>query len=250
MYLQRILDNSTNTKGYSIEELEAKAKEGIPALMNSRTTPKAVGFEQVTDSRPWYTKSGRLEFYREEEEFIEAGENLPVHREPVDSTFYEPNVIVAPAHEAIRCSRPEQYGVDPGDLSSETRCARNVVKSWSELKASAHPLAFKGFKFIFHTPKYRHGAHTTPIDTDMVAVLFGPFGDLHRHDKRSPFVTEGYVDMNPLDAMELNIQDGDYVWIDPDPRTDPSEVGRKTRGTTSFPGCFAGPDTTLKLQEG
>ena len=234
VYLQRILDNSTNTKGYSIEELEAKAKEGIPALMNSRTTPKAVGFEQVTDSRPWYTKSGRLEFYREEEEFIEAGENLPVHREPVDSTFYEPNVIVAPAHEAIRCSRPEQYGVDPGDLSSETRCARNVVKSWSELKASAHPLAFKGFKFIFHTPKYRHGAHTTPIDTDMVAVLFGPFGDLHRHDKRSPFVTEGYVDMNPLDAMELNIQDGDYVWIDPDPEDRPFRGWEKNQRDYEF----------------
>ena len=30
-----------------------------------------------------------LGFYREEDEFIEAGENLPVHREPVDSTFPE-----------------------------------------------------------------------------------------------------------------------------------------------------------------
>jgi nitrate reductase alpha subunit len=101
IYLQRVLDHSTNTKGYRFTDLEAKAKEGVPALMNSRTTPKAVGYEQVTDSRPWYTKSGRLEFYREENEFIEAGENLPVHREPVDSTFYEPNVIVAPKHEAI-----------------------------------------------------------------------------------------------------------------------------------------------------
>ena len=32
--------------------------QGVPALMNSRTIPKAVGYEQVTDSRPWYTKSG------------------------------------------------------------------------------------------------------------------------------------------------------------------------------------------------
>ena len=30
-----------------------------------------------------------------------------------------------------------------------------------------------------------------PIDTDMIAVLFGPFGDLHRQDKRSPFVSRG-----------------------------------------------------------
>jgi len=221
VYLQRILDHSTNTKGYKIEELEAKAKEGIPALLNSRTTPKVVGYEQIQDSRPWYTKSGRLEFYREENEFIEAGENLPVHREPVDSTFYEPNIIVAPKHEAIRPDEPEKYGVKREDLSCEVRCGRNVVLTWAEAKKTKHPLAKDGFKFVFHTPKYRHGSHTTPIDTDMVAVLFGPFGDLHRHDKRSPFVTEGYVDINPEDARELGVEDGDYVWLDPDPEDRP-----------------------------
>jgi nitrate reductase alpha subunit len=221
VYLQRILDFSTNTKGYSFADLHEKAKQGIPALMNSRTTPKAVGYEQITDSRPWYTKTGRLEFYREEDEFIEAGENLPVHREPVDSTFYEPNVIVAPKHEAIRAAGPEQYGVKSDDLSCETRCGRNVVKTWQETKNSPHPLAKDGYKFVFHTPKYRHGSHTTPIDTDMVAVLFGPFGDLYRHDKRAPFVTEGYVDINPADGKSLGVEDGDYVWIDPDPEDRP-----------------------------
>ena len=49
---------------------------------------------------------------------------------------------------------------------------------------TVHPLAKDGYKFVFHTPKYRHGAHTMPIDTDMVAMLFGPFGDIYRHDKR------------------------------------------------------------------
>lgn len=222
VYLQRILDFSTNTKGYRFTDLEAKAKAGVPALMNSRTSPKAVGYDQVTDSKPWYTKSGRLEFYREENEFIEAGENLPVHREPVDSTFYEPNVIVAPAHEAIRATGPEAYGVTRDDLSCETRCGRNVVLSWAEAKQTKHPLMKDpAFRFIFHTPKYRHGSHTTPIDTDMIAVLFGPFGDLYRHDKRSPFVTEGYVDINPSDAKELGVEDGDYIWIDPDPEDRP-----------------------------
>ena len=134
VYLQRVLDHSTNTKGYDIHDLVAKAHDGVPALMNSRTNPKSVGYEQVTDSRPWYTKSGRLEFYREEAEFIEAGENLPVHREPVDSTFYEPNVIVAPKHEAIRAAGPEQYGVALDDLKCDVRCGRNVVKTWAELK--------------------------------------------------------------------------------------------------------------------
>jgi len=221
VYLQRIVGASTCTKGYEFADLEAKAKDGVPSLMMTRTNPKAVGYEQVTDSRPWYTKSGRLELYREESEFIEAGENLPVHREPIDSTFYEPNVIVAPQHEAIRPAGPEDYGVARDDLSCDVRQGRNVVRTWAETKATAHPLAKDGFKFVFHTPKYRHGSHTTPIDTDMVAILFGPFGDIYRHDKRMPFVTEGYVDINPSDAKDLGVEDGDYVWIDSDPSDRP-----------------------------
>jgi nitrate reductase alpha subunit len=234
VYLQRVLDHSTNTKGYKFTDLEAKALEGVPALMNSRTTPKAVGFDQLTDSTPWYTKSGRLEMYREENEFIEAGENLPVHREPVDSTFYEPNIIVAPKHEALRPDGPEKYGVKRDDLSCETRCGRNVVYSWAEAKKTAHPLMKDGFKFIFHTPKYRHGSHTTPVDVDMIAVLFGPFGDLHRRDKRMPFVTEGYVDINPNDARELGVQDGDYVWIDPDPEDRPFRGWKENKKDYEF----------------
>lgn len=221
VYLQRILDFSTNTKGYNFSELHEKALNGVPVLMNSRTTPKNVGYDQVEDALPWYTKSGRLEFYREEDEFIEAGENLPVHREPVDSTFYEPNVIIAPPHEAMRPATPESYGVERGDLTSENRCGRNVVYTWAEAKSHPHPLIKDGYKFIFHTPKFRHGSHTTPIDTDMVAILFGPFGDIYRRDKRAPFVTEGYVDINPSDAADIGVNDGDYVWIDADPEDRP-----------------------------
>ncbi|HWU37745.1 MAG TPA: molybdopterin oxidoreductase, partial [Candidatus Acidoferrum sp.] len=51
--------------------------------------------------------------------------------------------------------------------------------------------------------------------------LFGPFGDLYRHDKRTPFVAEGYVDIHPADAKELGIDDGDYVWVDSDPSDRP-----------------------------
>ena len=221
VYLQRILDHSSCARGYRFSELEEHAERGVPALMMGRTYPKAVGYEQVYDSRPWYTKSGRLEFYREEDEFIEAGENLPVHREPIDSTFYEPNVIVAPPHEALRPAGPKDYGLALDDLSTEARQGRNVVKTWAETKQSVHPLAAQGYRFVFHTPKYRHGAHTMPIDTDMVAILFGPFGDIYRHDQRAPYVAEGYVDIHPADAKALGVEDGDYVWIDSDPSDRP-----------------------------
>jgi nitrate reductase alpha subunit len=221
VYLQRILDASSATKGYRITDLETKAKQGVPALMMTRTNPRHGGYEQIADSKPWYTKTGRLEFYREEEEFIAGGENLPVYREPIDSTFYEPNVIVGGEHPCFRPEGPRVYGLADDDLSCETRQVRNVVRPWSEVEKTRHPLARDGSRFIFHTPKYRHGSHTTPIDTDMVAILFGPFGDIYRRDKRAPFVTEGYVDINPADARELGVEDGDYVWIDSDPSDRP-----------------------------
>jgi nitrate reductase alpha subunit len=67
-----------------------------------------------------------------------------------------------------------------------------------------------------------------------VAVLFGPFGDLYRQDKRMPFVTEGYVDINPSDARELGVQDGDYVWIDSDPEDRPFRGWQKNKRDYEF----------------
>ena len=59
VYLQRILDHSTQHQGLPLRRSGGEGQGGrFPRLMNSRTTPKAVGYEQVTDSRPWYTKSG------------------------------------------------------------------------------------------------------------------------------------------------------------------------------------------------
>ncbi len=221
VYLQRIIDASFSLKGYKFADLHEKAKDGIPALVNTRTYPRASSYEQAKGEQPWHTKSGRLEFYRPEADFIEAGENLVIHREPIDSTHFEPNVIVAKAHPAIRPKQPEEYGLKRDDLSTETRQVRNVMKTVDELLESVHPLKAKGFGYVYHTPKYRHGAHTTPVDTDFTGVLFGPFGDVYRHDKRLPSITEGYVDINPQDAKELKLDDGDYVYIDADPSDRP-----------------------------
>ncbi|MBI5208455.1 MAG: molybdopterin-dependent oxidoreductase [Elusimicrobia bacterium] len=234
VYLQRILDHSSLTKGYRFEDLEAKARKGVPTIMMHRTYPKAVGYEQVHESRPWYTKSGRLEFYRGEPEFIEAGENLPVYREPIDSTFYEPNLIVAPKGSLLRPSGPEDYGVAVDDLSGDTRQGRNVVKTWAETAQSRHPLWGSGYRYVFHTPKYRHGSHTLPVDTDMVAILFGPFGDVYRHDKRKPYVSEGYMDINPEDGRSLGVADGDYVWVDSDPADRPFRGWQKNKRDYEF----------------
>lgn len=221
VYLQRIIDGSFSLKGYEFDKLHEKAKEGIPALVNTRTYPRLSSLEQAKSEQPWHTKSGRLEYYRPEPEFIESGENLIVYREPIDSTIHEPNVIVAKPHPAIRPKQPADYGLSPDDQSCETRQVRHVLRDVDALLKSEHPLTTKGYKYVYHTPKYRHGAHTTPVDTDFTGVLFGPFGDVYRHDKRLPSVTEAYVDINPKDARELGLEDGDYVWIDADPEDRP-----------------------------
>ncbi|MBM4414780.1 MAG: molybdopterin oxidoreductase [Chloroflexi bacterium] len=229
VYLQRIFSGGSTTRGYDVLKLEELAKQGIPALMNFRTYPRQVGWEQRFENKPWYNRTGRLEFYRDEPEFIEHGENLPVHREPIDSTYYEPNVILAKQHPLIQPQGPEAYGLNRNDLSTETRQVRNVVKPWSDLKVTKHPLAAKdpSYRFVFITPKYRHGAHTTPVDLDWMSYLFGPFGDMYRRDKRSPWVGEGYMEMNPSDARALGINDGDYIWFDADPEDRPYRGWKK-----------------------
>ncbi len=222
-YIQRIFDASSTTRGYQVADVLARAKEGIPAIMSFRTYPRQVGWEQRNESKPWYNRTGRLEFYRDEPEWLEYGENLPVFREPVDATFVEPNAIHGQAHPLLHPKQPADYGIDPDDRSADTRQVRNIVLPWSELSATKHPLSEQdpNFRFIFLTPKYRHGAHTTPIDLDWMATLFGPFGDMYRHDKRKPWVGEGYFEINPVDAKEVGIDDGDYVWFDADPEDRP-----------------------------
>jgi len=223
VYLQRVFNESSATRGYDVLELEERAKQGVPALMNFRTYPRHGGWEQRNESKPWYNRSGRLEFYRDEPEFLEYGENLPVFREPVDASFHEPNVIHAKPHELIAPSAPAAYGLELDDLSTETRQVRNVVKAWADLKGTVHPLAAADdrYRFLFITPKYRHGAHSTPVDLDWMSILFGPFGDAYRHDKRMPWVGESYLEMHPSDGKALGVEDGDYVWFDADPSDRP-----------------------------
>lgn len=221
VYLQRIVDATNGARGYSVSEISEKALRGVPTVMMNRTYPRVSGWEQTraNGGKPWYTKSGRMEFYNDEPMFRECGENLPVYREPVDSTRYEPNVIVG-RNRCLKPATPEDYGLERDGNSltiAENRQARNVFKNTEELLRSGHPLNRLGFRFCFNTPKYRHSAHTTPIETDLMTLWYGPYGDIYRHDKRKPSVGEGFVDINPFDAKELGIEDGDYIWIDADP---------------------------------
>jgi len=210
VYLQRILDVAPTTQGYNVQKI-LESDRGW--LMMFRTYPRIPGWEQINESRPFYTKTGRLEFYREEDEFIEYGENLIVHREPVEATPYLPNAIVA-THPWIR---PDDYGISIDAANADERQVRNLKMPWVQVKKIANPLWAKGYTFYCLTPKTRHRVHSSWSVCDWNLIWDSNFGDPYRMDIRTPGVGEHQLHMNPEDAKELGINDGDYVWVEANP---------------------------------
>jgi nitrate reductase alpha subunit len=127
VYIQRVFDGGNTTRGYSFDELHESCKKGTPFYMMYRTIPKIVVWEQTNESKPWYTKTGRLEFYRDEDEFIEYGENTPLHRSPPSSASprrthgprvrsRRPRSALTP--HAASCATTSAAGSTPGPLAS------------------------------------------------------------------------------------------------------------------------------------
>jgi nitrate reductase alpha subunit len=213
VYLQRVSDASYTTSGYNINELMESNRDW---LMMFRTYPRIFGWEQVHEHKPWYTKTGRIELYKDEDEFINLGENLIVHREPVEATPYLPNVIVG-THPFIR----PVNDVPAEATGASERSVRNIKMAWAQAKASKNPLWEKGYRFYFLTPKSRHRVHSSWAMTDFNVIWDSNFGDPYRNDKRTPHTGEAQVHMNPEDGKALGIKDGDYIWVDANPEDRP-----------------------------
>jgi nitrate reductase alpha subunit len=215
--MQRIIDASNAFRGYRVSEI---MKNGGAALAMFRTYPRIPGWEQIQESVPFYTKTGRLELYRDEDEWLAQGENLIVHREPVEATPYQTNVIVVPPEfDAIR---PKDYGVKPAELDGDLRCIFNGKWAWDRVRQSKNPLSVRyGLNAVFVTCKSRHKVHSSWSTVDWNVVWCSNFGDPYRTDKRSPWVGEEELDINPEDAKELGIEDGDYVYVDAAPHDRP-----------------------------
>ncbi|MFQ6674177.1 MAG: molybdopterin-dependent oxidoreductase, partial [Fidelibacterota bacterium] len=144
VYIDRLLDGSATTHGYTTKDIMA-GKYGEPgaALMLFRTYPRIPFYEQVKDSTPFFTPTGRMQAYNDEPEVIEYGENFIVHREGPEATPYLPNVIVS----SNPLIRPQDYGI-PGDATgAEERQVRNIKIPWSEVKKTKNFLWADGFKF-------------------------------------------------------------------------------------------------------
>ncbi|MBI4566455.1 MAG: molybdopterin-dependent oxidoreductase [Planctomycetes bacterium] len=218
IYIQRLMDASTTLRGYSFKDImDGKYGEPGTALMLFRTYPREAFWEQIHESRPFYTDTGRLHAYCDIPEAIEYGENFVVHREGPEATPYLPNVIVS----SNPWIRPEDYGLDPNDMDADVRHVRNIKKPWADVKRTQNPLWAKGYQFYCLTPKTRHRVHSQWSACDWNLIWDSNFGDPYRHDKRSPGVGEHQLHVNPQAAKDLGIRDGDYVYVDSNPADRP-----------------------------
>jgi nitrate reductase / nitrite oxidoreductase, alpha subunit len=218
VYIQRLLDTSTTTKGYKLDDILA-GNYGPPggALMLFRTYPRIPFYEQVHDDEPFHTDTGRLHAYTDVPEAIEYGENFIVHREGPEATPYLPNVIVS----SNPYIRPEGYGIPLTAQHWDERTVRNVKMPWVQVKTTKNFLWEKGFRFYCLTPKTRHRVHSSWSNVDWHMLYDSNFGDPYRLDKRSPSVGEHQMHINPQAARDLGIEDGDYVYVDANPADRP-----------------------------
>ncbi|MHC4547393.1 MAG: molybdopterin-dependent oxidoreductase [Planctomycetota bacterium] len=218
VYIQRLLDTCTTTKGYRLRDIMA-GKYGPPggALMLFRTYPRVPFWEQVHEDEPFLTDTGRLHAYSDVPEAIEYGENFIVHREGPEATPYLPNVIVS----SNPLVRPEDYGISPDSERWDDRTVRNIALSWAEVKRTRNFLWERGFRFYLLTPKTRHRVHSQWSNVDWHLLYDSNFGDPYRIDTRSPGVGEHQLHVNPEAARAHGIEDGDYVYVDANPADRP-----------------------------
>ncbi|HJO05048.1 MAG TPA: molybdopterin-dependent oxidoreductase [Acidobacteriota bacterium] len=216
VYIQRVLDNCSTTRGedgpYSIDRMMEGEYGGEPgaALFLFRTYPRVPFWEQIHDSVPVYTDCGRFASYCDLPEAIDYGENLIVHREAVEATPYLPNVIVSTSP----FIRPRDYGIPLSAVGADERTVRNVKMAWDRVKETVNPLWERGYQFYCSTPKSRHTTHSSWSVVDWHWIWSTNFGDPLRVDKRAPGVSDRQIQMNPQAAMDLGLEDGDYVYVD------------------------------------
>lgn len=218
VYIQRLLDASITTKGYQLADIVA-GKYGEPgaALMLFRTYPRIPFHEQIADSLPFFTDTGRLNSYCDIPEALEYGENFVVHREGPEATPYLPNVIVS----SNPLVRPEDYGIPADAMDADERTVRNIRLPWARVKQSKNPLWEAGYDLYCLTPKTRHRVHSSWSTSDWSLLWDSNFADPYRADPRTPWVGEHQLHIHPDTARALGIEDGDYVYVDANPADRP-----------------------------
>ena len=223
VYIDRLLDGSITTHGMKTKDI-MEGKFGYPgsAMFMYRTYPRIPFYEQVHESVPFFTDTGRLNSYTDIPEALACGENFVVHREGPEATPFLPNVIVS-SNPNIR---PDNHGITPEMLQAEildgdVRTVANNKMPWERVRQTKNPLWKEGFRFYCLTPKTRHRVHSSWAVTDWNLLWDSNFVDSFRKDKRSPAVAEHQINMNPEAAKGLGLEEGDYVYVDANPADRP-----------------------------
>jgi len=210
VYVQRLLDACTTAYGYSIDTM-LKSEKGYMVMV--RTYPREMYWEEVNESKPIWSRTGRFETYRVEPEAIEYGENFISHREGTECTPYLPNAIMS----SNPYVRPDDYGIPITAQHHDDKTVRNIKLPWQEIKRYSNPLWEKGYQVYCVTPKTRHRVHSQWSVNDWVQIYESNYGDPYRMDKRTPGVGEHQLHINPQAAKDRGINDGDYVYVDGNP---------------------------------
>lgn len=188
-YIQSVLDAGNSTRGITVDRL----KQG-PARLRFKTYPRIPYWDCVHLDEPVYTKTGRFEFYKEEDKFLALEENLVVYKESVEYTPYGPGM------------------------------------QWPQAKSYKNPLWEKGYQFYYNTPHGRHSVHSSWRMTDWNLIWSSDFGTARatndreyeyarandgdlKKNFRSPLAGEPQLEMNPEDAARLKIEGGDYALV-------------------------------------
>ncbi|RAI42837.1 molybdopterin-dependent oxidoreductase [Rhodoplanes roseus] len=117
-------------KGITFERLQ---KERV-IRVNLPSSPYASFTEEIEGKKKFTTASGRQELYKDEDRFIQFGEQLPVHKEPHVATPWGPS------------------------------------KVWKEAKKERNPLAEK-YPLVYHARHTRWSVHSSWRTTDEILKL-------------------------------------------------------------------------------
>ncbi|WP_226021241.1 molybdopterin-containing oxidoreductase family protein [Halomicrobium salinisoli] len=191
-YIQEAFDSGITTQDIDVEDLE----DG-PERLQLKTYPRVPFYSQVHDDRPFYTKTGRMEFHKEEDRFLELGRDDIHHFESPEGTPY------------------------------------GRGQRWDEASDETNDLYEDGNKFAYNTPHPKYRTHSSWGMTDWNLIWsardFGsvsadpegterlvddysfPTGD-GESEEVAP-LGEPFVEIHPADAENLDVTNGDYVKI-------------------------------------
>ncbi|MFT4957147.1 MAG: nitrate reductase alpha subunit [Halobacteriales archaeon] len=191
-YIQETLDRGMSTRDIDVEDLETG-----PERLQMKTYPRVPFYSQIHEDRPFYTKTGRMEFHKEEDRFVDLGRDDLDHIESVEGTPYGRN------------------------------------RKWPDAKDETNPIYEDGYRMYYNTPHSKYRTHSSwgmtdwnliwsardfgstngdPEGTERLIDDFSfPTGDGETND--APPLGEAFAEVHPDDAERIGVTNGDYIRI-------------------------------------